>query len=109
MREDARRHARRRIAVEVRAKDRFGLGHLFFDSLDLSEGGAFLRSDVLFEDGEGLELELAVGGRAIHAPARVAWVRRVPGDEAGMGVEFVELSAEDREAIASFLATLAPE
>jgi c-di-GMP-binding flagellar brake protein YcgR len=75
-----------------------------FDSADVSGGGAFLRSDMLFEVGELLVLQFSLpNGRVIRARGRV--VRASRGvDEGkdrfpGMGIEFVDLPAEDRAAV----------
>jgi Tfp pilus assembly protein PilZ len=75
-----------------------------FDSADVSGGGAFLRSDMLFEVGELLLLQFALpDGRAIRVRGRVVRATREVDEEkerySGMGVEFVGLGAEDRDAI----------
>lgn len=98
-----RRYVRKPIAAKVMGKDEAGLGHLFFDSQDLSLGGAFLKADLLLELGEELALELRLpDGRTIDATAKVAWVRRSEG-AGGMGIEFVKLAPSDRETLAHFL------
>lgn len=91
------------------ARDASGAGTLIFTSDDLSSGGAFLRSDLLLEQGEPLSLAFEVPGTGLlQTQSRVAWVRRFPqpGQLAGMGVEFVALRDEDRQALARWLATL---
>jgi hypothetical protein len=75
-----------------------------FDSADVSGGGAFLRSDMLFEVGELLLLQFALpNGRVIRARGRVVRASRGSQDggegKPGMGIEFVDLPAEDRAAI----------
>jgi Tfp pilus assembly protein PilZ len=78
-------------------------GTILFDTQDLSAGGAFLRSDLLFEIGEELMVAFQLpSGHAIHARARVARVSRDSGDDgtpAGMGIQFVQLTDPDRDAI----------
>ncbi len=101
-----RRFVRKPVAAQLRCRGALGPGHLFFDAQDLSIGGAFLRSDLLLETGEELEVEFTLPGteRAVHARARIAWVRRAEGSgSAGMGLEFIDLPAADREALAAFL------
>jgi len=103
---DQRKEAR--IAIEARfsARDLSGAGTLTFTTEDLSASGAFLKSDLLLEQGEALALQFDVPGTgAIHTPARVAWVRRFPqGDQApGMGVEFLALNDDDRAAMNRWL------
>lgn len=88
------------------ARDANGAGTLTFVSQDVSTGGAFLKSDLLLEQGEALSLEFAVPDEGpVHAQARVAWVRRFPeaGQSAGMGVEFIGISDADRAAILRWL------
>src|SRR5471032_1824519 len=57
-----RRHVRKPVAAKVTGKAEAGLGHLFFDSQDLSIGGAFLKADLLLEVGDELSLELHLPG-----------------------------------------------
>ena len=98
MAENIRRHTRKAVQVRFSCRDEDGEGELFFDSSDLSTGGTFLVSDLLFEQGDPLTLEFALpGGAALRCEARVAWVRRFPGsgEQAGMGIEFRDLPALD--------------
>jgi c-di-GMP-binding flagellar brake protein YcgR len=74
-----------------------------FSSGDVSGGGAFLRSDLLFEVGEVLNLEFDLpGGYHIRAQSRVVRVARGGQKDRypGMGLEFLDLSPDDRAAIA---------
>lgn len=80
------------------------------DTADMSEGGAFLQSDLLFEVGESLSLEIPVAaGETLAARGRVAWVTRGGDDKtpAGMGIEFDKLSPQDRRRLAESLRRLA--
>ena len=73
-----------------------------FSSADVSGGGAFLRSDLLFEVGEVLHLEFDLpDGRHIGTDGRVVRVARggQKDKHPGMGLEFVDLSPDDRAAI----------
>lgn len=97
-----------RIAVEARfsARDVSGAGILTFVSEDLSLSGAFLKSELLLEQGETLAIQFEVPGAGpIHTPARVVWVRRFPqGDQtAGMGVEFLALEEQARRTLTQWL------
>jgi Tfp pilus assembly protein PilZ len=103
---DQRRFERKSLSVQFHARDAQGVGQLVFESADLSSGGTFLKSDLLFEQGEVLSLEFPVlEGRLLRAQARVAWVRRFPQprESAGMGVEFTAMEEQDREALEAFL------
>ena len=74
-----------------------------FSSGDISGGGAFLRSDLLFEVGEMLVMEFDLpGGRHIRTQGRVVRVARGGAKDRfpGMGLEFIDLSPDDRAAIA---------
>jgi uncharacterized protein (TIGR02266 family) len=103
-----RKSERRPLQVRFTGRDSQGLGQLFFTSADLSVGGTFLVADLLLEQGETLTLEVQLPGarRPLTSQARVAWVRRFPdgGSPAGMGVEFLAMSDDDRRALASHLA-----
>lgn len=88
------------------ARDSSGAGTLTFTSGDVSSGGAFLKSDLLLEQGEALSLSFEVPGVGpMTAQAKVAWVRRFPqaGQVAGMGVQFLSLKDTERAAIARWL------
>lgn len=102
-----RRYVRKPVAAQLRCRGSMGPGHLFFDTQDLSVGGAFLRADLLLEQGEQLEIEFELPGvsRPFQVRARVAWVRRADTDRAapGMGIEFLDLTPADRQALADFL------
>lgn len=103
-----RKHAL--IPVVVRAAGNKIEAGVRLDTTDLSEGGLFLRSDLLFEVGEDLSIEIPLGdGKVAEARGRVAWVTRGAGEKAaaGMGIEFARLSAQDRRALADSLRALA--
>jgi hypothetical protein len=120
VRRDTRKHARATLELPVIVSDAANRVHgaIRFASADVSGGGAFLRSDMLFEIGELLTLEFDLpGGRHVRARGRVVRVSRGAGqtgrgrdDDAhrdprdrdrypGMGVEFVDLDPADRTAI----------
>jgi uncharacterized protein (TIGR02266 family) len=104
VRRDTRKHARATLEVPVVVSDAAGRVRvgIRFASADVSAGGAFLRSDLLFEIGELLTLEFDLpSGRHVRARGRVVRVSRDDSKDRfpGMGVEFVDLTAEDRAAI----------
>jgi Tfp pilus assembly protein PilZ len=103
-RSNLRKHVRSAVELPVTVYDSTNSvdGLIEFDTHDLSAGGAFVRSDLLFEVGE--ELGLTIGlpdGNKVRARGRVVRVARETGDEgvAGMGIEFIELLDADRDAI----------
>ena len=99
------------IPVVVRAGGNKVEAGVRLATTDLSEGGLFLRSDILFEVGEDLCIEIPVGqGKVTVAHGRVAWVTRGSGKKAtaGMGIEFARLSSHDRRALAESLRALVP-
>ena len=106
--ERQRRYVRKPIEASFRVRDANDPGHgeILFDSIDLSQGGAFLHSDLLLEIGDELEVTFGLPDeiRPIRARARVAWTTR--GDatgKAGMGLEFIDLTDEARAAIERFV------
>lgn len=100
-----RRHERHPLQVEFTGHD--ARGELHFTGADLSQGGSFIRADLLLEQGEELALEFRVPGvpRPMRAQGRVAWVRRFPEptQAGGMGFEFVAMTEEDRAVLAEYL------
>ncbi len=110
---NVRKYARKDalIPVVVRAAGNKVEAGVRLATTDLSEGGLFLRSDLLFEVGEDLSIEIPLGnGKVTVARGRVAWVTRGSDKKAtaGMGIEFARLSAEDRRALAESLRALSP-
>ena len=107
MNRDTRRFFRKAIRTEFAGRSGDGMGELRFESLDLSAGGTFLACDLLLEEGEQLSLGFQVPGlpRSLQAEARVAWVRRFPkvDEQAGMGIEFVSMSDQDRWELTRYL------
>jgi len=108
-----RRYDRRQaeLPVTVRAAGSKVQAGIHLDSADLSEGGAFLRSELLFEVGEALDLEIPLpSGQVVKAAGRVVRVSRSRGREtaAGMGIEFTRLSLQDRRALAASLVESRP-
>jgi c-di-GMP-binding flagellar brake protein YcgR len=102
---DTRKHPRANLEVPMMVSDaaRRVRKPIRFASGDISGGGAFLRSDLLFEVGEMLLMEFDLpSGRHIRTQGRVVRVARGgPKDRyPGMGLEFVDLSPDDRAAIA---------
>ena len=89
------------VPVLVRTAAHQELAGIRLDSTNLSEGGAFLRSDLLFEVGEALSLEIALGGAVLKTAARVVRVARSKDPAAlhGMGIEFTGLTPRDRQLI----------
>ena len=104
VRRDTRQHARVDLEILVSVSDASQKIRrpIRFPSTDLSSGGAFLRADLLFEVGEVLQVEFRLpSGRQIKAQGRVVRVTRGGQKDrsSGMGIEFIDLSAEDRAAI----------
>ena len=108
-RKDQRKHTRRNaeLSISVSAVDGPKVaGRLQFSSGDLSEGGAFLKSDLLLEEGEIVNVDIALpSGQRIKATARVV---RTSQDQStgGMGIEFVRLAESDRKSLLLSLMTL---
>jgi uncharacterized protein (TIGR02266 family) len=101
---DARKQARAVLELPVVVSDPANrvTGGVRFDAADVSTGGAFLRTELLFEVGEllTLQFQLPGGGGIIHTAGRITHVSRGRSkDVPGMGVEFVDLQPNDRAAI----------
>ena len=108
VRRDMRKHSRRTAELPVLVSDssnRVRAG-IRFGAADVSPGGAFLRSDLLFEVGEILNLEIELPGKTrLKTRGRVVRVSRGETPP-GMGIEFVDLSDADRAAIEKALSDI---
>ena len=104
--EERRSVPRKNVNLPVRVTDHDSRvsGEIRFD--DLSIKGAFLRSGVLFEEGEEITLSFRLPpDREVQAAGQV--VRIVRGNNAhelsGMGIVFTRLSDQERELVRDFL------
>jgi uncharacterized protein (TIGR02266 family) len=113
--DERRRHTRKpaRVDVTMVSESNFYLGF----SQDVSEGGLFIATyDGLRPVGERFPLVFTLPGaeEPIFSLVEVAWVREYREDQdfdhgsPGMGVRFIGLLAEDREAIAEFVENREP-
>jgi uncharacterized protein (TIGR02266 family) len=99
-----RQHERRPVELPITVSDAANrvVAVIQFSTQDLSSGGAFVRSHLLFEIGEVLSLQFALpDGRQIKAKGKVVRVARDTGDDVvpGMGIEFVDLADADRASL----------
>ncbi|MBN2125775.1 MAG: TIGR02266 family protein [Deltaproteobacteria bacterium] len=78
-------------------------------SSNISKGGLFIRAEKPMEKGERfvLKLQLPDPGEPLTILCEVAWARAGEGGTpAGMGVKFVEVSAEDQQTMKRYVETL---
>ncbi len=82
-------------------------GDIAFDVKDISEGGAFIYSEILFDVGEKLSLafELPLTHRKITTSAIILRSEKNEnnGRKPGMAVRFTSLSKEDSAAINNYI------
>lgn len=88
----------REIGVTVEEESLYA-GH----TLNVSRGGAFLKTTRLYRPGTMLELKMEIvdpegRGRQVAVLVKVAWVSREL-DLEGMGVEFCQIDPKTRQAI----------
>lgn len=81
-------------------------------SVDMCDGGLFLKTETPFSVNEGLILSfnLPDGNKIVTCRAKVAWVNlkdqpRKPELPTGVGLQFVDLAPEYLKSIQSFLET----
>lgn len=104
---DRRSEARYAVAVAVT----FESEHNFYTGLtsDLSGGGLFVATHQIRPIGERIQLRFTLPslGEPIEAMTQVRWVRTAAvaggGGEAGMGLQFLQLSPHAKDAIKAFL------
>jgi type IV pilus assembly protein PilZ len=113
-RSDKRQHARvplkARVDYELLSEDTF----LFEYTSNLSRGGIFLATRNPLPIGTRLHLRFTLpdeNNRVIKTTGKVAWVNPYhphgPNLNPGMGVEFIDLSPEDLEAISRLVRRIA--
>ena len=84
---------------------------LRFETSNVSQGGVFIESDLLYEEGEIIWFSFTLpGAMEIRTRGRVVWAKKDvnqndPEDRPGMGVEFLDLSEAERAALEGYLGT----
>jgi c-di-GMP-binding flagellar brake protein YcgR len=101
--EERRSSPRRSLTVSMQLREGPGLGELFFDSSDISGGGAFLPSNLLLKEGDTFWISFTLPGAqlAINTRGRVVRVQR--GERPGMGIKFLDLTPAEKAALEAFL------
>jgi type IV pilus assembly protein PilZ len=103
-----RRHPRAKLQLLIQYRFDSLEDFLAEYSTDISAGGMFIRSEKPREVGSFVYLQFALrdGSRIIEGLGRVVHVNSpdIPGREAGMGVEFIDLDAESAATIEGIVA-----
>ena len=105
--------AERRTAPRIELEVEVGLEteHNFYTGLtqDISSGGLFVATGLVYRVGDKLTVKFTLPGRStpIVSDAEVRWIRdpramKTDSPE-GVGLRFVDLAPEGRQAIAEFL------
>ena len=82
---------------------------LRFEASNVSQGGVFIESDLLYDEGEVIWFSFTLpGAMEIRTRGRVVWAKKEvneedPEDRPGMGVEFMDLSDSERAALEGYL------
>lgn len=101
---DRRRFPRLKAPVHLRPSPLFGKRSRI---LDISQGGAHVYSDRLFQSGEKLEIKIFLPkGSSVEATARVVWIKERPPDFDAfydVGIEFIRLPYESIRRLKSVL------
>lgn len=104
--EDRRRFPRIQLALTVQLRFASAEAALESRTVDISEGGVFIRMPKPRPEGTAIRLQLHVGGRVLEIGGVVVRsVRPDEGEPPGIGVLFTELRPED----ASFVQSLVRE
>lgn len=80
-----------------------------FETSNVSQGGVFIESDLLYDEGEVIWFSFTLpGAMEIRTRGRVVWAKKEvdesdPQDRPGMGVEFLDLSEAERAALEGYL------
>jgi len=93
---------------------------MFLDSeiMNLSKGGVFLKADITLPLRSKVDFEFSLPGpgpgtaKVIKATGMVVWSRRRgqdPGHPSGMGVQFLNISTDDIEAILDYIEKIIKE
>jgi uncharacterized protein (TIGR02266 family) len=100
--EEKRKYPRRNETSLVRFEgDNFAI---YSNSRNMSEGGIFLNTYYLLNEGTRLNLQFEIpdSGKTVGVEGEVAWQGKVPASEkeeeaVGMGIRFIDLKMEDAQ------------
>ncbi|HMB20109.1 MAG TPA: PilZ domain-containing protein [Spirochaetota bacterium] len=103
---DKRKFAREKkeLKSELHSED----GMIFSTARDISEGGLFISTPVPGKEGQEIDMRLYTPGKEPkNLKGKVRWIREDEDTEnrAGMGIEFVDLSDDDKKEISKILHT----
>lgn len=109
---------RAQISLKIRlSEDSDGI-NLKFDSANLSEGGIFVKSSLLWEPGQifnlsftlpGSDREIKVRGIVARSDDKYSIFTENDSSIPGMGIKFLDLPEEDRLFIKDFISKLDPQ
>ncbi|MFC1576985.1 PilZ domain-containing protein [Candidatus Omnitrophota bacterium] len=109
--QDKRRFPRMELKVTLGYKDLKKLGRPSINvvTTDLGEGGVRFQSDQFISLACRLivEIKIPTAQKPIRAISKVAWIKKVPlSDQYDIGNQFLEISKEDKENVATFVEKL---
>jgi uncharacterized protein (TIGR02266 family) len=98
---DRRAHPRLSLAVAVDLRS----GHNFYTAhtRDISVGGLFIEAEATLPIGTRLAVDLKFLKKRVRADCEVMWALTDGDKPVGVGVRFLGLAVEDREAIEAFM------
>ncbi len=103
---EKRKSPRVKIELSVFFSVSSEIPHNFFTGImhDISSGGIFLSTDQMLPVGTRLHLSFLIDPRRVETHAEVCWQRpAAPGVEPGVGLRFIDISAEDRDLIEFYI------
>jgi len=107
----AERRISARFDTSLRVDCQSGDNFLFAYIENISEMGIFIRSDDPAPVGTTMDLRFSHDGTELSLRGEVVWINPVRPDgdniNPGMGVHFVELTAEQREQVVELVRTIA--
>lgn len=105
---ERRKHPRVSITVEVTITS----GHNFYvgRTRDISESGLFIETPIGIDIGSRIDVKLDLGRKHFSLESEVIWaLANDLGKTTGVGVRFVQLSAEASAAIDAFMSKRDPD
>ena len=103
------------ISLKIRLSEDSDDVSIKFDTANLSEGGIFVKSSLLWKPGQifnlsftlpGFDKEIKVKGIVARSDDKYSIFTETDSSIPGMGIKFIDLSDEDREIIKEFLSKI---
>ena len=99
------------VLINCNLRSDIGTKDTEFLMSNLSKGGCFIKSDLFIPDGETVRLtiELPDCDGTLAVEGEVIWSMKEDGKQKGFGIQFTNISTEDKQSLKEYIEQLVRE